>query len=239
MICFHHYRTSLILCASITLGLSAVSAQEGPREIRMLKARMETLISATGTRWPPLALVQVQAVQVDLGLTTEQTTQLTIFNEGFLKELRALDIDSGGIQSLQSPEGRDTAKQKYIALAATKSAQLEDLLGKEKISRLKQISLQMDGASVLLSRDMQTALQLSPEQVESMRKINSEWRGKSRGAFVGGVVSREEGEKLAAERQKQVDARDEKLRAALTEQQRKAIAELQGKPFDTSKLKPL
>jgi hypothetical protein len=229
--------TLYVLNAILAALTSNVSAQEGPREIRMLKSRMETLSSATGVRWPPLALVQVQAVQVDLGLTAPELSQLALFNDGLLKELRALDIDSGGVQSLQSREDRNSTKQKYIALGATKTAQLEDLLGKERMSRLKQISLQMEGASVLLGREMETALQLTPDQVEALRKINSEWRGKSRRAMVGGVVSPEEGAKIAAERQKQVDDRDEQLRATLTEQQRKAFGELQGKPFDASKLK--
>jgi hypothetical protein len=162
-----------------------------------------------------LFLLNQKSVQDELKLSDEQVKKA--------KELSDKQRESfGGLRDLGQEERR--AKIQEQAKATEKA--VSELLKPEQLKRVKQISLQQQGARALSNPEVATALSLSDEQKDKIRSIQQEART-GRGQGGGGRPSEEELKKREEARK----ATNEKVLNVLTAEQKTKWKEMTGEPF--------
>jgi Spy/CpxP family protein refolding chaperone len=162
-----------------------------------------------------LMLLRQKSVQDELKVTEDQVKKVTELAEkqrGAFGELRNLSREE---------------RQKKIEERSKENAKaLAEILKPEQVKRLKQISLQQQGARAINNPEVATALNLTAEQKEKVKSIGEEAAKEMRELFQGG--NREEARKEMADLRKSTE---EKVQGVLTTEQKAKLKELQGEPF--------
>ena len=161
-----------------------------------------------------MGLLAQESVQKELKLTEEQVKSV--------KELAVKQREGfSGLRDLPAEERMAKIQERI----KEHEKALGDVIGAEQLGRLKQISLQVRGASAFSDPAVVTALSLSDEQKDKIKAIQEEAR-KARGEF--DPEKREESRaKIEAARK----AAAEKTLAVLTAEQTTKWKELIGAPF--------
>jgi hypothetical protein len=128
----------------------------------------EPLDDRLGIRTVPIMLLLRSDVQADLKLDAQQVTLCYRAARTLYERARALKGQTG--------QGADAARRE---IDQKQNEALRRTLNPEQVARLKQIDLQWEGASAMLSRPLlDDSLNLTPEQKETVSKLVSEARSR-------------------------------------------------------------
>lgn len=175
----------------------------------------------TGFGWRvgiPLHLLELEAVQKDLGLSPETSYKLSQWKTAVTEAAR---IGSTAI--------RDVAKLREIHQRAQAKIQsdLELILTPAQQERLHEIDLQLEGLEALSDKAVASSLELTPEQSARITAIHNRMRREEMDAIKGG--------RKAGTSTKD---RDKQLLDVLKPQQHDKFVSLKGAIFDTSGFLP-
>ena len=163
-----------------------------------------------------MMLLGQKSVQEDLKLSDDQVKEWKEFGEKMRKERE-------GLRDLS----REEAGKKMQELRKEGEEKLAKLLDKKQAKRLKQITLQVQGASAYSNPEVAKALAFTDEQKKDIKAIQED-AGKQIREIFQGEGTREEKFKKVGELQKTATAKALKL---LTDDQRKTWKEMTGAEF--------
>ena len=192
----------------------------------------------------PLALVNNESVQKELGLKEDQISKLKKLADEFREEMRG--AGGGGRESFQAlqdlpreerdkkmAELRDKAAETAKKLNEKFKPKLAEILDAPQRERLQQIAWQNAGAQAYQDADIIAALKITKEQQEKLVAVTKEHGEKTRALFgQGGGVG-----DIRAKMTELTESRDKALSEVLTADQREQFAKLTGKKFDTAQLR--
>lgn len=194
------------------------------------------------------ALLQVEAVQKELGLSAEQVKDAKKLGDEFQGEVRnrlaKMGFDPMKLQDLPAEER--FAKFREMAQAGTRVSQeaergfrtkLDLLLEPSQNKRLSEIQIQAMGVGALRVQDIAMKLDLSKEQKDQLEKIDTQAREAMAGRFQQGGGAA--GGDFAKTMREARAALETKIMEVLTEKQKQDFSALKGKPFDLSVLRPM
>jgi hypothetical protein len=204
-----------------------LAAQE---ELRQTKARVEKILADLvvlegGARH---FLLGEPSVQDDMRLSAEQRKQVTALRARGLESLR-------GLQGLPA----DERHKGFLALVRATEAELGRLLTAEQLLRLQQIALQVRGPAAFLEPQVAAQLQLTAQQVESIRRAKADLFFPGPPPLpppAGPPPSPADMHKLHAQRLRQAN---ERVLALLTAEQLRRWQQLTGAPFQGELSAPL
>jgi hypothetical protein len=169
-----------------------------------------------GGRMSGMMLLGQKSVQEDLKLSDDQVKELKEFGEKMQKEF-------AGLRDLS----REERGKKMQELRKEGEEKLAKLLDKKQAKRLKQITLQVQGASAYSNPEVAKALAFTDEQKKDIKAIQEDAGKQIREIFQGEGDFKEKGEKMAKVR-KEAKEKTEKL---LTDDQKSKWKELVGPEF--------
>jgi len=182
-----------------------------------------------------LALLNMEPVQKELKLSTDQTTKVRDSAAEAMSEMQEI---FSGLQDL-SPEERREFLLKDTADAEKKVKELrtkvDALLDAPQKNRLRELVLQRRGAlGSLHDAEVASALKLTDEQKEKVAAMVEEarpGRGQGGGGGGGGAAGGDR-EAMRARMQAAQKERNEKALAILTAEQKAELEKMQGPKFD-------
>jgi Spy/CpxP family protein refolding chaperone len=166
----------------------------------------------------PMMLLNQPSVQQELKITDEQKQQI---HEAATK----LRQHAGDLQNLDQTE----RQQKMQEMAREGERTVARILHRDQMKRLKEITLQVQGARAFNNPDLAKALDLTDEQKE---KIKAAEGGRGQRPQIQPGTDPQEAQKRFEEMRK---ANLEKVMSILTPQQKAKYREMTGEPF-TGKL---
>lgn len=171
-----------------------------------------------------LFLLQNEAVQKELKLAEEQISQA---REAGQKLRERFSADLQGFRDKTEAERRELTEK----MTAETKKLLAEVLKPEQQKRFEQIQLQARGVQAFISEEVRKGLTITEEQAEKIQSIAAESAQQMREAFQAA-----QGDFQAAASKVQ-DIRKgavEKATALLSEDQKKAWADMIGAPFELS-----
>lgn len=166
-------------------------------------------------------LLQQKSVQAELKLTDEQIKKVA-------------EIKTPNPRDFQNVPREEIRKKMEEAAKANEKA-VADILKPEQAKRLKQISLQQQGAQALNDAEVAKAVNLTDEQKQKIQAIQEDSFKTMRELFQpGGGGFNEETRKKMEDLRK---TSNEKVMNLLTAEQKTKLKELTGEPF-TGKIEP-
>lgn len=175
----------------------------------------------------PAALLRIPEVQQEIKVSEEQKKQI---DEGLAAMRGGFNFQE--LQSL-SQEERAKRMQEFREKAEAAGKALEEKMDKilkpEQLARLKQLSLQRQGALALLRPEVAKDLGLTEEQRKKMQGIAEAARPSGGQNFQD--LSQEERGKLMAENRERQEKAQTELLAVLSDEQKTKFAELKGTEF--------
>jgi Spy/CpxP family protein refolding chaperone len=163
----------------------------------------------------PARLLVVEAVQSELKLTDDQKAKAAEINETLSKSRREL------FQKIAKDSHERS--EKVAELDKKTDASIEELLDAQQEKRLKELLLQVNGASELLKSNMAEALQITKEQHKKLTEAN-----RANAKAKKDALENFDGDRQAKTLELQREG-DKKLLSVLTEEQKKKFEEMQGK----------
>jgi parvulin-like peptidyl-prolyl isomerase len=186
----------------------------------------------------PVTLAGVEAVQKDLGVSSDVAGKLTSLrddlNAARQKEFQTAGINPQDFQNI-TPEQRQKMADLSRKLNDEFDPKLKALVSADQYKRLMQIQLQMNlrnqGAAALTAPEVAAELKLSDDQKEKLNQLNTEYMQKQRELFTGGggAGNLEAFTKLREER-------TSKTMDVLTAEQKATLNKLKGSEFDVTQL---
>jgi Spy/CpxP family protein refolding chaperone len=180
-----------------------------------------------------LSLLRNEQIQKELKVTDEQKEKVNEIYTAQREKLRS-EISTSNIRDA-SQEERAKLIEKYreqrAKLAKENEKSLAEVLTEDQSKRLGQIQVQLLGIRALNEKEVQKKLELSEEQAKEIATTYSSLGTARIELFrkareIGNTDSlREQMEELAKKREKS-------MMSVLDEKQKKAFAELKGKPFE-------
>ncbi len=184
-------------------------------------------------------LVTNEAVQKDLGLSTDEAAKTKTVADDFNTAFREAMGDSGGRRGFQDPEVR--AKMRETAKVTTEKflPKLKDVLTAAQFTRLQQISWQAMGTEALSEPEVIKALPIATEQQEKIKTVNTEYDTKQQELFAAAFGGGGGGDREAMREKIQTltKERETKVNELLTKDQLDKFASLKGKEFDLTQLR--
>jgi Spy/CpxP family protein refolding chaperone len=183
----------------------------------------------------PGFLLMNSSVQKELKLTDDQIKKITDANES-VREKHREDFEALG--KLEGDERREKGQELRKQMADETNKALAEILKPEQNKRLKEITLQQDGARAFNNPEVQKALNLTDDQKEKIKTINEDAakereelfpRGRRGGG--GGFdkdAFKEKMTKMAAMNKETLD----KVTSVLTDDQKKTWKDMTGAPFE-------
>jgi Spy/CpxP family protein refolding chaperone len=129
-------------------------------------------------------LLQAEAVQKDLELVDDQKAKLKEISDKAMAKMRESFSGMGNLRDLSDDERKtkmDEMRKKGTALAEETKKEIEGVLLAHQLERLKEIVIQVQGTGALSSKDVQTALGLTADQLEKMTKVRDGAMEKTQG----------------------------------------------------------
>jgi len=225
MVRVHPIKLAFALATLLVASVAVPAlAQDGPREGRGGRG-------GRGGQIDDLRLLQSEKVQKELELVDDQREQLKKIGEEARTEMRAL---FSGMRDLGSEERRAKFQELRPKLEERQKAireKVNEILLPQQRDRLKEISIQLRGASALADSEVAEALAITEEQktklAELREEVQTEMRDAWRSAREG--ADRDAARAKMAEIEKRVT---EKVEAVLTSEQREKLEKLKGKKAD-------
>jgi hypothetical protein len=180
-----------------------------------------------------------EALQKELAITDDQKSKITTLSTELREKMQAGAPDFASIRDL--PEAERNAKFAEMREKSTKVAEefkskFAEILTKEQNDRLQQIQWQLVG---LRDESLLKALNVSAEQTEKLKKIDTESQAKiealPRPDRNGGAEAFQE--RQTKTREITEEANKAKMEV-LTSEQKDQLTKLKGKEFDVSALRP-
>lgn len=163
----------------------------------------------------PATIATLEVVQADLKLTDEQKTEVATINDELRSEMR--DLFTGG-----GPPDREALEK----LSADASSKLDQALEPAQLQRLREITLQANGAQALSDAKLREQLNFTDEQNQQFEEA----RAANREAMQElADLSREERRPKFEELR---SAANERLLAVLTPEQKTEFEAMQGAPLE-------
>jgi Spy/CpxP family protein refolding chaperone len=173
----------------------------------------------------PGMLLNNKSVQQEIKMTEEQVNKIKevvkAINDKHNEEFTAA-------RSLEGQERFQKMQEVSRAVSQEVLKAADDVLKPEQIKRLKQISLQAQGANAFNQEEVQSQLKVTDEQKEKIKTINADAREEMRNLFQPGGDRQEAAKKMAAFRKETL----EKVTTVLTEEQKKSWKDMIGDPFE-------
>lgn len=170
-------------------------------------------------------IVSTEAVQKELGLTTEQTEKLKTITEEAQKSMRDL-FGQRPAEGEDREKAREAMREKMQNAAKEITSKVEGVLTPEQKKRLKEIQLQAQGSRALLSEEVVSALKITEEQKKKIEEIREANRPQFGRPGQGG--ERPNFEKI----QEQMKETEAKILDVLTAEQKTTFENMKGKKFD-------
>jgi Spy/CpxP family protein refolding chaperone len=214
-------RIALVLAVVVMVSSSAL-AQERQQRQRGQQGQRGQRGGFGGFGGGTVFLLNQKSVQDELKLSDEQITKA--------KELSDKQRESFRGQRGQRGQRDEEARKKLEEARQATEKAVAEILKPEQLKRVKQISLQQQGARALNNPDVATALKLSDVQKEKLKSIRGEAQTARGQRGQGG----QRGQRSEEERKKQEEARkatNEKLMNVLTAEQKTKWKEMTGEPF--------
>jgi len=185
----------------------------------------------------PGFLLMNPGVQKELKLSEDQVKKITETNES-IRDKHRDEFEALG--KLEGDERREKGEELRKKMTDETNKALAEILKPEQNKRLKEITLQQEGARAFNEADVQKALNLTDEQKEKIKTINEDAakdfrelfpRGR-RGGGGGGPPDqgafKERMTKMATMRKENLD----KVLSVLNDDQKKTWKEITGAPFE-------
>lgn len=164
-----------------------------------------------------MGLLANKAVQEDLKLTDDQITKV---KDAATKQRAAFQ----GLGDLSQEE----RVKKMQELNKENTKVLDEILKPEQKKRLRQLSLQQQGAMALATPQVAKALNVTDDQKDKLKSIQDDVRKQMGELRQGGGGNREE---MAKKRAEITKATNEKVMGLLTADQKAKWKEMTGEPF--------
>jgi len=167
----------------------------------------------------PVMLIQMPDVKKELKLNGDQNKKIGAIQKEFQETTKK--AQSGGMAAMSAlPAETDKASQAVL-----------EVLDADQVVRVHQIQYQMWGAASLYEPDVQTALQLTPEQVAKI----TEWQEGETSRMMELVQGQRGGNDTKKKMDKMRETDTKTLMAILTPEQAAKLKELQGPPSNAAK----
>lgn len=216
---------TVIVLVLIGVLVASAQAQETPRPRRRSGGR-------GGSHSSLLGLLRHEEVQKELKLKDEQIAKIKKIGEQFSAEMRKQSAE------LQKIEDREQRRAKYTELAAQYDQKSREQLGKvlarEQMIRLYQIRTQARSVlESLTNKYVVGKLKLTDEQKKKLAEIAKAMQAKRSKLFGSSRdANREQRAKAYEQYRKMRSDADKEALAVLTEEQRKAFTDMQGKKIE-------
>jgi hypothetical protein len=169
-------------------------------------------------RMPGLLLLNQESVQKELKLTKDQIKEV---KKGWEKQLQAFQ----GLQDVDEEER--PKKMQEIAKDGDKA--VAKILKKDQAKRLKEITLQIQGAGAFSDPEVVKALKITDDQKKKIKTIQDDAQKAGREAREDAAGDQEAFQKKLAEIRKDTNA---KVMKVLTDDQKKEWKKMTGKKFE-------
>lgn len=174
-------------------------------------------------------------LQAELKVTDEQKKKFEEIAKAQQGKMREL-FTGGGFGRDATDEQRKEMREKMDKFAAETKKAYEEALTPAQAKRITQIGYQQQGIRAFSNKEVQTALKMTDDQKEKIKGVMETYM-KDAQELRGG---RDRGQRPSEENQKKLEAlrkdAEEKVVAALTDEQRKSWKDMTGEKFDVSKL---
>lgn len=171
-----------------------------------------------------------KSVQEELKITDEQKEKIT----PVLTKISEKQRDAfGKLRDLSAEERREKMQELQKEMTAMNEQGLKDvmpILTTDQTKRFKQIQIQVRGLEAYSDPEVVSALKLTDEQKDDIKKVNEEMAKQMREMFQpgGGGNFQEAQRKMTALRKET----NEKVQSMLTDAQKKTLKELRGEAFE-------
>jgi hypothetical protein len=184
----------------------------------------------------PLELLQNPQIKAELGMTDDQSTQLKKVTQEFRKELKPL---TDKLKDVKDPSQLEVKKQEVgPALQQREKAfqeKVRAILKPEQIKRSQQIFLQIFGWGPMTQKDFDDELQLTGEQKKKLDDIREQMVQRMQSTWEAPAGAEQPSEQAISSNRERMEniSKDANERSwnVLTEQQRRTLETLKGKPF--------
>lgn len=176
-----------------------------------------------------IALLTNKSVQDELKLTKEQVEKVTQAQAKMMEKMQ--DI-FGKLQDLKPEERREKIQSLMKEASLDAEKMLKDVLKPEQTKRLKEIEVQQAGIQNFANEEIQKTLKLTGEQKDKIKTMSDDVRKDTQEIF---KEAGRDFQKMAEARKKIVSLNKEavdKAKATLNAEQKKALDNMMGKPFD-------
>lgn len=194
----------------------------------------------------PTGLIRSKTVKADVKITEEQEKKLTEWAKDYqAKSSETMKAKFAELKDL--PMEERTKKFGEFQAEQTKEVykQIGTVLDAGQVKRLKQIEIQVAGTRAYSMKDVQEALKITDEQKDKLKEAGDMARKESqelRDEY--GIKGGPGGAKLDADKMKEYTKKNEaitagtmsKVKAMMTDEQKKALAELTGPAIDVAKI---
>jgi hypothetical protein len=218
---------------AVTVMLAAITTAQQ-------KGRGRGGFGGLGGPTPPVVLAANEAVQKDLGLSSDKVSKLTSLRDDYFaaqqKEFQSAGINFQDFQNLSNEE-RQKRGEKMVEIGAKLNAEfgpkLKEIVSADQFKRLQQIQLQYGlrnlGPPALTAPDVAADLKITDDQKQKLNDLNAEYGRKQRELFSGGGFDQEAFAKLR-------DERASKALDVLTAEQKEKLNSLKGPAFDVTQI---
>jgi Spy/CpxP family protein refolding chaperone len=174
----------------------------------------------------PAMLLQREDVQADLALTDDQKVKLKDISEGTRDKMRSA-FQEAQAQGLE----REQMGKVFEKVFADVLKEVNTVLTPDQQKRLKEINVQFNGNRSVNQADVAKDLAITDAQKEKLKVLNDKMREASTALMEkarGGEIQWTELRPIMEKNNKALDAEIEKI---LTDEQKKKLKEMGGKPF--------
>lgn len=199
-----------------------------------------------GARRGLTSLLTVEAVQKELGLSSEAVEKVKAIGESLRQDMTTemANLGGGNFREQTAEQRRETmAKMEELRRTVQSKylPKIKEILTAEQFTRLQQIEWQAAGTAALADPELAGALGLTGDQKERLATITREFAQKQRElmgeafrAGGGGGGNREAFAKV----QELAKERDSQALGVLNSDQQAQFASLKGPSFDVAQLRP-
>jgi Spy/CpxP family protein refolding chaperone len=200
--------TLSLALALLALTADVSTAQEGGRRGGRGFGRFFTI--------PKVSLARVDEVREELKLTDDQNDQIDELNSELYDEMGAVFQDSQG--------DREKMREGIAKVQRDVNEKLGKILDADKIKRLQEVFIQVNGPAALQDEDVAKALAITDEQAEKLQQVRDDSRDEFMNAGLGDLDDDARAKKV----EELTKSRDEKAMAVLTDEQRADFDEMKG-----------
>jgi len=178
-----------------------------------------------------LALLGREDVKDDLGITSEQSSQLKAIQDGIRDKMMA-KMQEAGI-TFGGGQRPDMAEMQKVMAPVMKEieTEMEKVLKPEQKKRLDEIDVQLSGNRIAQREKYQKLLELTPDQIAKVKKLGETAQQANQAVMEKARNQEIEWTEVRTINEKNSKALDAEIGKILTQAQKDKIKEWSGKPF--------